>query len=178
MTETYRIDVGAILEELGGQVVIDQDVTLDTFVVGAVEFKPAGDAHLDITLINTGAGIVAQGAVSVDLATQCSRCLRDFVFEASGDVEGFYVTAAHAHELPEEQDHEPILENHVDLMPAILSAVTVDLPFAPLHDPDCPGLCPQCGADLSEGACDCAPTGSDSPFSALEGMFDGDDTGH
>jgi len=175
MRDSYRIDIGAILDELGGEIAVVEDVPIDTFSIGAVEFRPAGDAHVDITLTNTGAGVVAQGTVSVDLTTQCSRCLREFTCTAIGDVEGFYVGAAHADELPEEQDHEPIVENHVDIWPALISAINIDLPFAPLHDIECAGLCPECGADLNETTCDCTPAGDDSPFGALRGLFPEDE---
>jgi len=35
---------------------------------------------------------------------------------------------------------------------------------------DCRGLCPECGADLNEGACACPAESRDSPFAALASM--------
>ena len=34
-------------------------------------------------------------------------------------------------------------------------AVMLDLPAQPLCSEQCQGLCPQCGKNLNEGACDC-----------------------
>ena len=38
----------------------------------------------------------------------------------------------------------------------ILAGLILEAPFAPLHDEDCAGICPQCGADLNTDPCDCA----------------------
>ena len=37
----------------------------------------------------------------------------------------------------------------IDLEPSIRDAVILDLPIHPLCDPDCPGLCPECGIKWS-----------------------------
>ena len=38
----------------------------------------------------------------------------------------------------------------VDLEPLLRDAVVLALPFQPLCRPDCPGLCAECGARLSD----------------------------
>ena len=44
----------------------------------------------------------------------------------------------------------------------------LDAPATPLCRDDCAGLCPQCGADLNTGSCDCAPVAADPRWSALD----------
>jgi uncharacterized protein len=38
----------------------------------------------------------------------------------------------------------------LDLEPLLRDAVVLALPFQPLCEDDCPGLCPECGARLAE----------------------------
>ncbi|MBI5713209.1 MAG: DUF177 domain-containing protein [Chloroflexi bacterium] len=44
---------------------------------------------------------------------------------------------------------------HIDLAPFLREEMIISRPMRPLCKPDCKGLCPQCGKDLNEGACDC-----------------------
>ncbi len=85
----------------------------------------------------------------------------------------FYIEDRYADEIPEETDSEPIgADGKIDLAPSLLGAVTIEIPFAPVHDEDCAGLCATCGADLNEGACGCHD-GSDEehPFGALKALL-------
>jgi len=68
-------------------------------------------------------------------------------------------------------DRSQWIEGAIDLMEQILASLVLELPYAPLHAEDCPGICPQCGADLAEGPCDCRPGGSDSPFAVLKDLL-------
>ncbi len=171
MDASYRVQLGPLLEDLGATLPVRVEVPMDRIVVGAEEFVPTGPAHVDVLLTNTGAGVVATGTVMLDLTATCSRCLRSFVLSATGAVEGFYVLPERADSLPEDQDYELIEAGSLDLGPALQAAIVVDLPIAPLHDPDCKGICPRCGADLSEGPCGCRPAPSESPFSVLKDLF-------
>ncbi len=165
------IDVFSIIEDLGQTIEVDTRVTLPTLVVGSEEFVPVEDAALEGTLTNTGAGIVFAGRLSVELHAVCSRCLREFVLPVTVEVDGFYVAHGHEEDLPEEQEVGFVESGSVDVMDAVLSALTLELPFAPVHDEECKGICPTCGADLNEGPCDCAPPLKDSPFAGLKELF-------
>jgi uncharacterized protein len=57
---------------------------------------------------------------------------------------------------------------HLDLAPLVRDALLLSLPLAPLCGPDCPGLCPSCGADLSVGTCGCPQTAADKRWAALD----------
>ncbi|MDZ4654599.1 MAG: DUF177 domain-containing protein [Coriobacteriia bacterium] len=175
MEPLYRVELGTILNELGDQIMLDVEMSLEPFTVGTETFSPVSPAHVHISLTNTGAGVVAQGTITVDLTATCCRCLGDFVLQSVGDVEGFYVTPSHAKQLPEEQEYEFIHDHAIDLMPALLAAMTVDLPFAPLHDPECAGICPTCGADRNVDPCDCLEEADGSPFAALGDLFHTED---
>ncbi len=167
----YSVDVRAILEDLGANVALDAGVDLPAIVVGTETFEPSRPAHLVADVTNTGAGIVASGTIDAEFTATCSRCLCEFPLQVTAPVEGFYVARGQDHELPEEQEVGYIVEGSIDLMEQILPALVLELPFAPLHAQDCPGICPQCGADLAAGPCGCEPDRSDSPFAALKDLL-------
>jgi uncharacterized protein len=53
----------------------------------------------------------------------------------------------------------------------------LEAPFAPLHDEECAGICPECGADLNQGPCGCeTAVRGPHPFAALEGLLEGTDS--
>jgi uncharacterized protein len=173
MTDTYRVDVAPIFEVLGESILISDDLSLDTFQVGAETFAPTGPALFDITITNTGTAIIAMGSVNLPVMATCARCLCEFPTEISGEVDGFYVRPGDDQGLPEEQEIEYIdAENHVDILPAVMAALVLEAPFAPLHDEECAGICPSCGADLNHGPCSCAENvGDGNPFAALQGLL-------
>lgn len=171
--QPYPVSVAEILSEHGATLHIEGDVDLGAFTVGEEPFEGIAPAHFALDLTNTGSGVVAMGSIAGEVKAECARCLRDFPLLVTGEVEGFYVEARYADEIPEESDAEPVADDEtVDLAPALMSAIAVELPFAPLHDPDCEGLCATCGADLNEGPCACHhDANAASPFAALKSLL-------
>ena len=172
--ESYRVEIGSILDVLGASIDVEDDIVFDSFIVGTEVFVPRGPAHIDVTITYTGGAAVAMGTATLPVVATCARCLADFLTEILGEVDGFYVTPGHEEGIPEEQEIEYIdSEGVIDLYPAILAALVLDAPFAPLHDEQCAGICAQCGADLNEGLCDCSASVEDThPFAGLHGLLD------
>ncbi|MBE0476244.1 MAG: DUF177 domain-containing protein [Coriobacteriia bacterium] len=168
-TETYPVDLGALLDELGAERVIEDEVELAEFTVGDVTFVPEGPAAFGVSLTNTGAGVVGDGWVREAVRTECSRCLVPCSLELAGTFEAFYVRPGQEEGIPEEQEYEVIREGRVDLGPALRAALAIEAPFAPLHDPECAGICPTCGADRNVETCSCPEEARpDNPFAVLQ----------
>lgn len=169
------VDVTGILDELADTIDVELEFPLEPIDLGPQHFVPTGPAELNVLLTYTGTGIVASGTVAVDVITTCSRCLTEFEMNVVGDVQGLYVRPGVEAEVPEEQEAEQITGRQIDLMPAINAGFALALPFAPLHSPDCAGMCVTCGTDLSDGPCGCVEDLSRSPFSVLKGVVTGED---
>lgn len=169
--QSYLVDVRPILEDLGATLTIDSGVALPEITVGSETFKPLAPAHLVAAVTNSGAGIVVDGTIDVTFEAVCARCLVEFPLDVTAPLEGFYVTPGHEAEIPEEQEISYIHEGSIDLMEQIMPSIALELPFAPVHAEDCPGICPNCGADLAEGPCGCEPDVSDSPFAGLKDLL-------
>jgi len=171
--QPYPVSVAEILSDHGAALHLEGDIDLGSFSVGEEPFEGIAPAHFAVDLTNTGSGIVAMGHIAGEVKAQCARCLRDFPLLVTGEVEAFYVEARYADEIPEEAEAEPVTgDEMVDLAPALMGAITVEIPFAALHDPECEGLCPTCGADLNEGSCGCRNDAeAENPFAALKGLL-------
>lgn len=169
---SYRVDVAELLEELGSEIAVSGTLELSELRVGDEVFRAIAPAAFDVVVANTGAGLVASGEVRLAVRAECCRCLREFETEIVGAVEGFYVSQDQTDTLPEEQEYELIDDRTVELVPALVAALTVEAPFAPLHDEECAGICPECGADLNEGPCACPPSAEAAgPFGALADLL-------
>ena len=108
--------------------------------------------ELDLRLEAVMEGVLVTGTARAGLEGECARCLepiRDdievtfqelFVYDDIRDTEG-----------AEEDDEVSMLRDDLlDLEPLLRDAVVLALPFQPLCQPDCPGLCPECGARLAD----------------------------
>jgi uncharacterized protein len=108
------------------------------------------------------------GEVSATVELTCSRCLKEFEQTTRVPLDLTYALTPET--LDEDLDVERLVEGRaVDPQPEIIGAVLSELPLRTLCSEGCRGLCPQCGADLNEGPCDCAKN-SGSPFDVLKNL--------
>jgi uncharacterized protein len=122
---------------------------LGTQLAVVPEDRPVGG---DLLLESVVEGILVSGPVRGEMVLTCARCLKPFEVPFDLDVQELYAPEARA-----DDDAYPLLEGAVDLEPMIRDAVLLAMPFAPLHSPDCLGLCERCGGDRNLGECRCAP---------------------
>ncbi|HEX2849996.1 MAG TPA: DUF177 domain-containing protein [Acidimicrobiales bacterium] len=132
----------------------------DLFVTGS-EVPDGADIEVDVELEPVGRTIEAVGTVSAPWQGQCRRCLKPVNGEAHAEVREIF------EEEPVEEETYPLRHETVDLEPMAREAIVLELPVAPLCKEDCLGLCPECGADLNEAACSCAPP-SDPRWAVLD----------
>lgn len=128
---------------------------------------------LEVDLTARGENGVAhvEGELSIDVEFACSRCLdptkEHFVIPFH---ERFKPAAAMA-ETGAEEEITPVDEDKVELDPFLEETMMLSLPFIPLCDEDCKGLCQTCGADLNEGNCGCSKERIDPRLAALQDLF-------
>jgi uncharacterized protein len=96
-------------------------------------------------------GVLVTGEAKADLVGECARCLEEIRDEVVADFQELFVyeerdTAAHA----EDEDVSRLEGDLLDLEPLLRDAVVLMLPFQPLCQDDCPGLCTECGARLAD----------------------------
>ena len=150
-TKDITTAIESQLLELDDERIDDQDV--------AIEF------HLECS----NSGIVVHGSASANFHDQCRRCLKPV-----DSTVGVSIAELYQREITDPDAY--LLEgDQLNLAPLVREHLLLALPEAPLCRPDCPGLCPVCGADKSnpaEASCGCETSASDPRWAALEGLRD------
>jgi uncharacterized protein len=168
----YRLDVRPILEEVGASVHVKDTLDIDELLVGDERFVMVEPPTFDLTVSNAGEALVSIGSISAPVRATCSRCLCDFETTITGDVEGMWLRPGD--EMPGEEELSGTVDpdGGIDLEPALVAALVVEAPFAPIHAEDCAGLCPACGVDLNVERCSCADAPDAAhPFAALKDLL-------
>lgn len=114
--------------------------------LGLIGVPEGSDIQLHVKLESVVEGVLASGTADAILAGQCSRCLDEL-----GDQQSFTFQELFFHPGHEvDEDESLIVDETVDLEEPLRGAVVLDLPFTPLCDEDCLGLCPTCGFQLND----------------------------
>lgn len=105
---------------------------------------PAGaPISLDLRLESVMEGVLASGTVTAEVTGECSRCLGPVSQDVEVDVTELYAYPDSATDDTTDVDEvSRIVDELIDLEPAVRDAVLLDLPNAPLCSEDCPGVAP------------------------------------
>lgn len=129
-------------------------------------------------LVRLPGGVLVTVEADVVLDAVCSRCLAPFGYPAHINFDEIYVQeydavtgARLALADGEDEDSFHIGADHlIDIREAVRQYSEVATAMQPLCSPDCPGLCPECGQDLSAGDCRCEREATDIRWSALAAL--------
>ena len=112
---------------------------------------PAGSpVDLDVRLEAVMEGVLVTGTATVQVRGECARCLSDIEDITSVDIQELYVYDHVRTDADEDQETRRLVDDLLDLEPLVRDAVVLALPFKPVCTDDCGGLCPECGARLSD----------------------------
>lgn len=110
----------------------------------------------EVTVEHTGRLYLGNGNVKTKLKLQCSRCLKDAIYESDADFDFTLVESIYEHEFnDEETDIIFFHDTLVDITPIVQETVLVNIPIRILCKEDCKGLCSKCGVDKNTQHCNC-----------------------
>ena len=97
-------------------------------------------------------GVLVTGEARVSLEGECVRCLEPIDDEVDVRFQELFLYDDQGIDGGDPDDDEvSMLEDDLlDLEPLLRDAVVLALPFQPLCEDDCPGLCTECGARLKD----------------------------
>jgi uncharacterized protein len=128
-------------------------------------------------LIRTPDGVLVRVEADVALEANCSRCLAPFGYPEHIEFDEEYiqrydvVSGAKLDPVEENEDSFWINGNHtIDITEAVRQYSETAAAMQPLCRPDCPGICPECGVDLTVANCRCDRTPVDSRWAALAAL--------
>jgi uncharacterized protein len=117
----------------------------------AIAIEADTPVELDLRLEAVSEGVLVTGTVRADTAGECTRCLEP----VTGSVD-LYLTELFAYpdsvtEASTEADEiGHVVDDTIDLEQLIIDGIGLALPFSPLCEDDCAGLCQQCGVRLAD----------------------------
>lgn len=160
-TKHTKIDLAVITLPQGETKTLDVDLYLPPLHLAGQDYvfvPPAVPARVAITFV--GQGYTINMRFSCRLEGACWRCLEPADIDLDVSVDDFFETELPPIEELGESD-EPSLwyeeDGILDLSEWAHDAVAEILPAKILCDPQCRGLCAQCGANLNLGECGCEP---------------------
>jgi DUF177 domain-containing protein len=139
--------------------------TVREYAIDAADVDPGDGLVLTepvtgtMRLSRTNRGLVLKARLATAIAGECARCLRPLVTPVKVRIEeevlpSIDLASGFAVVLEEGDDPETTrLSDHheLELRPLVVEAINLVEPIAPLCEPDCPGLCPECGQRLEPG---------------------------
>lgn len=125
-------------------------------------------------------GFVLTATLSIAGVVACSRCLKPVAFGGTAEVSWLFAPA-HRRASGTVGEETELIREDIDVVwyeelafpfdPFIDEEIQLEIPMKPLCREDCLGLCPRCGADRNETACDCERSDGDSRWTALRDLL-------
>ncbi len=133
---------------------IDQSQLAPT-LVGRDDLGFAGVARAVFFLSRIASTINMRGVISIPAKFACARCLEEY--ESTITIRLKIVLSKADEDSREEEDigHGYYQGEELDLVEWGMEHISLNLPQTFLCNPDCKGLCPNCGVDLNQGSCTC-----------------------
>ena len=156
----------------------------ETFEPGQIEFasenleqvsplRAEGSAEL---LKNTGGEVRLRGRYTVEFSAPCDRCLVNARYPLDAGFDLFYqpVAAIARDEEIEIDEGEAEIGFYegggLELEDVLREQILLALPMQRVCSEDCKGICPVCGKNRNQSACDCNPHTVDDRWGALRNL--------
>lgn len=130
-----------------------------------------GPVEVDVEAQMVGADVWVRGRFSGTLLLECRRCTKELKSPVEDELSLFFRSGASPAEAEDEEVY-PLTERDrdLDLSEPIRESILLSVPEFGLCDAACRGLCPRCGANLSEGDCGCVVEDEDPRWAALRNL--------
>lgn len=132
---------------------------------------------INVRIESVTEGVLATGTVIAPVAGECGRCLLHFTDTLEVEfVELFAYPNSVTVETTDEDEVARLEGDYLDLEPVVRDAVVLSLPLSPLCEPDCGGLCPECGERVDDLPADHTHSQLDPRWAALAERFGGQES--
>lgn len=140
---------------------------------GAGYLKEVHQVKGELRLVRLIGTVLVTGRIEALMEMACVRCLETFRQVVAFKLQEEYYPVLDVYSgaslpPPEDSTSFTIGPDHVlDLSEALRQYTLLAVPMNPLCQPDCLGLCSQCGANLNQGPCQCPTSSPDPRLAAL-----------
>jgi uncharacterized protein len=161
----YTVDVYDLMHRPGEMRERVLDVVVpESFGNAMIGITEGSTLHVELRMESLHDGILVSAEVDGTAVGECGRCLIDVALPVQVDMAELF-----AYSSDEAFEYE-VHEETIDLEPVIRDAVVLSLPFQPVCQDDCLGLCPQCGVRLLDNPGHAHEEPIDPRWAALAGL--------
>jgi uncharacterized protein len=148
----FVIDVSRLGRRPGSMVELTETVTAPARIgIGLLGIAQGAPIELDLRLESVSEGVLVTGTVAAPTTGECARCLTPITGDVEIDLTELFAYPDSATEATTEEDEVGhVVDDTIDLEQPIIDAIGLVLPFSPLCEEDCAGLCQQCGMRLAD----------------------------
>lgn len=165
-----RFDAVDLVHRTGMHRHVDRTVTAVATdeTPAAMHVRPGRSVEVEAELESVVEGIYVHGTVTAELDGECSRCLDPVTQDITARLDELFM---YPEKIDQDDEDVTVLEGDVvDLGPLVHDALALAADDRPLCDPECPGLCGQCGVRLEEDP-EHHHDVIDDRWAALQGLF-------
>jgi uncharacterized protein len=150
----------------------------ETAFDGGDDFTVVGDVSLAFDVHKERERFRLVGSVRATLRLACGRCLELYPLPVDCQFDLHYLpqTANIGEgevEVADDDLHAAFYRGEaIHLGDLVREQFYLSLPMKPLCQPDCCGLCPQCGTNLNRGTCACATRWEDPRLAGLRALLE------
>ena len=141
----FVIQVHDLMHRAGSMREISTSFKLDAQLGAGLAAVPKdATLSLDLRLESVHEGIYVSGVLKTKAKGECSRCLEPVSLPVEVDIQELFAYSLQV------EDDLVVQDEQIDLEQVIVDSVVLNLPFTPICNPNCLGLCSECGANLND----------------------------
>ena len=139
--------------------IVGEKVSID-YTIGEERLNEVKGFSFSNPITVRGAIVNRAGIVSLKYSAEftlhicCDRCLIEFDRDYCFDFEHILVRSL-SNDNDDSEEYIVTETDELDMDELVLTDCLLSLPSKMLCKEDCKGLCPECGADLNQGECNC-----------------------
>lgn len=130
-----------------------------------------GPVHVNLHARYEEGVVKVNGTLTLDLELSCSRCLTHTNQTIKLPFREVFMQKPEEEDPELDEDIHLVVGDKVDLEPYVVENVVVGLPYIPLCDEACKGLCPVCGENRNQRDCGCKQDKIDPRLAGLADFF-------
>ena len=165
-----RLDLARLARE--GSIQVEAVIPADDPLWDGLEVALDAPVAVRLTAATSGTGeIVVRGHMEATYRIDCRRCLEPVPGKVSEELTMVFVPSDS--EGAEDDGDVRVVDavaSELDLSDPVREELVLAMDLFVVCDPDCPGLCPQCGVNLKTETCACTTAESDPRWDALRAL--------
>lgn len=158
-----------------GAVHIEKSVNVSNVLRKSASLTDFGPLEVNLDIVSKDGAAEVTGELAIEAEQPCSRCLSPVRQKLVLPFQETFALGDRSEEDfnldDDEDDVEYVSSEEFDLLPYLAESVMLALPYVPLCDEACQGLCPVCGENRNETACGCKQDRTDPRLAGLADFF-------